>query len=90
MAAAKRPDPPWGCESPNENASGCRRVCLCRLCAGSCTSAETRSRADGRVEATTAQMRRAPTYVRAYHPVIDDTFTTSPVCGAWMNWFWPM
>jgi hypothetical protein len=37
-----------------------------------------------------AQMRRAPTYVCAYQPVIDETFTTSPVCGAWMNWFWPM
>jgi hypothetical protein len=36
------------------------------------------------------QIRRAPTYVRAYQPVIVETLTTSPVWGAWMNWFAPM
>jgi hypothetical protein len=30
-------------------------------------------------------IRRAPTYVSAYQPDIELIFTTSPVCGAWMN-----
>jgi hypothetical protein len=34
--------------------------------------------------------RRAPTYVSAYQPVMVEIFTTSPVCGEWMNWLPPM
>src|ERR671930_2685631 len=30
-------------------------------------------------------MRRAPTYVEAYQPVMLEILTTTPVCGAWMK-----
>ena len=34
--------------------------------------------------------RRAPYQVSSYHPVMEEIFTTSPVCGEWMNWLPPM
>ena len=33
----------------------------------------------------TGYSRRAPTYVDEYQPDMLEIFTTSPVCGAWMN-----
>ena len=36
-------------------------------------------------------IRRAPSYVAAYQDSLRlEIFTTSPVCGAWMNWPPPM
>jgi len=43
-----------------------------------------------RPSASDYQYRRAPVYRSAYQPVMLEIFTTSPVCGAWMNWLPPM